>query len=798
MRWLPTLLATAGASALALFASTRKASASERAPGGSAGSGRLRLRTTTYWPFTAGESEKELEGGVLGAASWRGKKAIDPSTGKRPELHTLEDAIAGKVPYCSLSGDPDVWPFGQRIEIDTFPGIVFRVVDTGGSFKGSGKKYHTEGDEPVDICVLSKKTKVPETSGGRIVTGDNFEGGTLVAVSNLRGQNVTLVGYTILGAAGKQVTKTPAPPVKRATAPAPPVLPGMSKQNVPGTTPAENLPLGKTKKQVKKVDPQTIAKAQATLKAAVQKLAQSAANLKAKAGKTKARGPRSKKIVASAHSAVGKTGSVATRLLAVANKKFAGAQASQVQTQASQPRAPGVHGTHIGDDLSDAQAALQQAQSDYDSATQDVKAAEQTMNDSKKALDASSAQDPNFDQLQQDHDDSVAAYTSLIFSDLTWGNAAVALDAAKALVASLKDQPPPPPTPTPDTTPPSGGDAGPAGGGGGDAGPTSGDTSTPPGGSDPYTQAPADFQNQYAEDPYAPSSQQGPSPSDYAYAQPDEDPFADVPAGTDDGSGNNEGSTEDNVPDNVDPFADAPADWESETAMNGYTILGGGARPLVNCVQRGNTFAKLADVVAAFKATYPGVTAGIGDGCIAVREATPEDLNDLPDTFQGVPVEKEITGTIHAYTPRDHEALARAIESSCRKGTIEEKQVVGWVCRNRAAHLGTTISTLLAPEGYGPRGSGGRNYVSTEREPAEVSSQVAKVVLKLPKESDPTGGAIDFWNPGQQNHAKLLAEVQMLLGAEGIPILDSEEAREALVACGLRVIGHVGDLELLK
>lgn len=152
----------------------------------------------------------------------------------------------------------------------------------------------------------------------------------------------------------------------------------------------------------------------------------------------------------------------------------------------------------------------------------------------------------------------------------------------------------------------------------------------------------------------------------------------------------------------------------------------------------------------------------------------------------------------HQFTDADREAVARAVESSCPRGTVHEKQAVAWACRNRAARRGEAPAALLAPEGvYGPRGEGGRDFASTAREPGEISAQVARAVLALPATEDPTGGAVDFWNPGQQRRARLLADAREAVGGEPVQILSEDEARAVLLGCGLRVVGVVGEIELL-
>jgi hypothetical protein len=145
--------------------------------------GVIDVRLTGYWPFTARDDEKKMEGGV--------------NDRKGNRLHTLEQHLADSVahPYVSVSGDDAVFPYGQRVEISAWPKAVFRVVDTGGHFRGAGKIYRALGREPLDICVDSDKTPVPKTSTtARIVAGDNFERGKAVAAAGIKNQNVVFSG----------------------------------------------------------------------------------------------------------------------------------------------------------------------------------------------------------------------------------------------------------------------------------------------------------------------------------------------------------------------------------------------------------------------------------------------------------------------------------------------------------------------------------------------------------------------------------------------------------------------------
>ena len=156
--------------------------------------GVFKARLTGYWPFAAAtEAERRMEGGHQGAAVWRGRKAVDPATGRRVRLHTLEQHLADSSahPHVSVSADPEVFPWGQRLRIDRWPGVTFRVVDTGGHFKGVGKMYRVLGKEPLDICVNSSKTKVVAAAEASIVKGDHWGlPGDEIAYNKFQGQTV--------------------------------------------------------------------------------------------------------------------------------------------------------------------------------------------------------------------------------------------------------------------------------------------------------------------------------------------------------------------------------------------------------------------------------------------------------------------------------------------------------------------------------------------------------------------------------------------------------------------------------
>lgn len=155
----------------------------------------IRGRLTGYWPFKTGltPEERKMEGGVNDRMG-------------RP-LIALEQHLADpvKYPYVSVAGDDKIWPYGQRIQIDFWPNAVFRVVDTGGNFRGINKVYRVVGAEPLDICQLSSEVKKPTTAQVKIIPGDTLihtiKKGTVpsVVTSGLKNQEVRFTGLSRRG-----------------------------------------------------------------------------------------------------------------------------------------------------------------------------------------------------------------------------------------------------------------------------------------------------------------------------------------------------------------------------------------------------------------------------------------------------------------------------------------------------------------------------------------------------------------------------------------------------------------------
>jgi hypothetical protein len=193
-------ISTLGASLAAIFMARKSATATKDAVSGvspAAAPGMLNavtLHLTGYWPFQAGLSatERKMEGA--------------PVDRKGKPLHTVEDFLAGKSDHVSLSGDPDIFPYGQKISIpwgDTTT-ITGRVTDTGGHFHGLGKVFRVAGAEPIDVCVLSSATVIPKkTVVASVIVGDHLDKPSKALALDKAGKPQTVAvgdGLDLLGA----------------------------------------------------------------------------------------------------------------------------------------------------------------------------------------------------------------------------------------------------------------------------------------------------------------------------------------------------------------------------------------------------------------------------------------------------------------------------------------------------------------------------------------------------------------------------------------------------------------------
>lgn len=85
---------------------------------------------------------------------------------KGVRLKTLQQFLAGQSEYVSVAMDSSAFGYGQHLrikELDAKYGraIDFRVVDTGGAFRGRGKSR-------IDICVANRKASLDPTVNGTL------------------------------------------------------------------------------------------------------------------------------------------------------------------------------------------------------------------------------------------------------------------------------------------------------------------------------------------------------------------------------------------------------------------------------------------------------------------------------------------------------------------------------------------------------------------------------------------------------------------------------------------------------
>jgi peptidoglycan hydrolase-like protein with peptidoglycan-binding domain len=79
-------------------------------------------------------------------------------------LHTLQDYLAGRAPYVSVAMDSRAFPYGTKLRIPELEAkygrpIEFRVVDTGGAFRGRGTTR-------IDICTANRRASLDATING--------------------------------------------------------------------------------------------------------------------------------------------------------------------------------------------------------------------------------------------------------------------------------------------------------------------------------------------------------------------------------------------------------------------------------------------------------------------------------------------------------------------------------------------------------------------------------------------------------------------------------------------------------
>ena len=86
----------------------------------------ITARTTGYHAVSPESPEFRMEGGNQ-------DKMGNP-------LHTLDAFYRGQVPWVGMAGDPRI-PYGTSATSPQFPGVPFRIVDTGSAFKNAGLSH---------------------------------------------------------------------------------------------------------------------------------------------------------------------------------------------------------------------------------------------------------------------------------------------------------------------------------------------------------------------------------------------------------------------------------------------------------------------------------------------------------------------------------------------------------------------------------------------------------------------------------------------------------------------------------
>jgi 3D (Asp-Asp-Asp) domain-containing protein len=81
-------------------------------------------------------------------------------------LKTLQQYLAGNADYVAVAMDTNAFVYGTKLRITEFEQrygrpIEFRVVDTGGAFRGKGRSR-------MDICVQNYNASLDATVNGRL------------------------------------------------------------------------------------------------------------------------------------------------------------------------------------------------------------------------------------------------------------------------------------------------------------------------------------------------------------------------------------------------------------------------------------------------------------------------------------------------------------------------------------------------------------------------------------------------------------------------------------------------------
>jgi Cell Wall Hydrolase len=141
------------------------------------------------------------------------------------------------------------------------------------------------------------------------------------------------------------------------------------------------------------------------------------------------------------------------------------------------------------------------------------------------------------------------------------------------------------------------------------------------------------------------------------------------------------------------------------------------------------------------------VATGIGAGLLAAfagfvsrRTALDVDGDVVPQDVEGLANRAGKTVAVYA--------LARVGSSEAGGQPRIAKAAVMWVVMNEANRRGVSVLAVIlgSAGGFGAQGSGGRNFVSSAKDPQVIDFGVAEGVADGSIE-DPTGGALNFDSP---------------------------------------------------
>jgi hypothetical protein len=124
----------------------------EQSPPAAAGSPlSFSAKATGYHPTS---DDDKMEGGPMGAAEWHGVKLK-----QQEPLYTLDEFREGAAPYVSVAMDntkTNPLKYGTMLKSPQFPGVPFRVMDTGSAFNGTGSYGPARGLKAIDIARRDK------------------------------------------------------------------------------------------------------------------------------------------------------------------------------------------------------------------------------------------------------------------------------------------------------------------------------------------------------------------------------------------------------------------------------------------------------------------------------------------------------------------------------------------------------------------------------------------------------------------------------------------------------------------